>query len=106
MRLNRNAVNQVMMEIESRIDVNISQAWKTTHFSVNSIFDVYSVIKAVADKCECSESDAFYAIYYAARKGYIDVRWEDQNTSISFIDAITPEGHDYLEQLRKDGIIK
>lgn len=67
---------------------------------------MYGVIREVAGKCGCSEPDAFYAMYYAARKGYIDVRWEDQNTSISFIDAITPEGHDYLEQLRKDGTVK
>lgn len=106
MKLNRSAVNAVLLAVESSTAVVKTQGWKVPTFSLNKPNGSYDIIKMAAKTAHCPEEDAFYALSYVADKKLIRATWNSDRTEVTFISDLTADGHDYLEQLRKDGIIK
>lgn len=105
MILNESAVIQVLVAVESRITVSRRTLTRVPQFSIDKIHDVYGIIQDAAKAANCDDTAAYYALCYAADKKLVRATWDSDHSGIATVIGLTPDGHDYLNQLRKESVI-
>ncbi len=93
MALNENIIIQILIAVESRITVSIS---------MDKIHDVYGIIQNAAKAANCDNAVAYYTLCYAADKGLVRATWNSDHSEITTVLGLTQDGHDYLNQFRKE----